>query len=90
MLSESKYYNFMRFSIVFAMLLAASLTAQAKTVLISTPQGDIEVELLENDAPKTVTNFLNYIEDNRYENAFIHRNVDDFIIQGGGLLLRMK
>jgi len=84
MLSDSKYYNFMRFSFVFAMLLVASLTAQAKTMLISTPQGDIEIELLENDAPKTVANFLRYVEDNRYENTFIHRSVDDFIIQGGG------
>jgi len=62
----------------------APLMVQAKTAVISTPLGDIEIELLENDAPKTVANFLSYVEDNRYENAFIHRSVDGFIIQGGG------
>ena len=56
----------------------------AKTVLIETPLGDIEIELLEEDAPKTVANFLNYIENNRYDKTFIHRSVPDFIVQGGG------
>jgi len=65
-------------------LLLAPLLVQAKTVLIGTPLGDIEIELLENDAPKTVANFLNYIDNNRYDNAFIHRSVAGFIIQGGG------
>jgi cyclophilin family peptidyl-prolyl cis-trans isomerase len=58
--------------------------AMAKTVLIETPLGDIEIELLEEDAPKTVANFLNYIENNRYDKTFIHRNMPGFIIQGGG------
>ena len=56
----------------------------AKTMLIETPLGDIEIELLEEDAPKTVANFLNYIESGRYDKTFIHRNVPEFIIQGGG------
>ena len=35
-------------------------------------------------APLTVENFLNYVNDGRYTNTFIHRSVPDFIIQGGG------
>ena len=65
-------------------LLTLPFMAMAKTVLIETPLGDIEIELLEEDAPKTVANFLNYIENNRYDKTFIHRSVPDFIIQGGG------
>jgi len=65
-------------------LLALPLAAMAKTVLIETPLGDIEIELLENDAPKTVANFLNYIENNRYDKSFIHRSAPGFVIQGGG------
>ena len=65
-------------------LLALPAMAVAETVLIGTPLGDIEIELLENDAPKTVANFLNYIENNRYDRAFIHRSLSEFIIQGGG------
>ncbi len=69
---------------LLSVLLVLPLAAQARTVIIGTPLGDIEIELLENDAPQTVANFLNYIDNNRYDNAFIHRSVDGFIIQGGG------
>ena len=65
-------------------LLTLPLAAMAKNVLIETPLGDIEIELLEDDAPKTVANFLNYIENNRYDKAFIHRSAPGFVIQGGG------
>ena len=61
-------------------------TVFAKNALIETPLGDIEIELLEEDAPKTVANFLNYVNNGRYEKTFIHRNVADFIIQGGGFI----
>ena len=84
MFSSSKFNKLIPQSLVLALLLMTPLMAQAKTVLIETPLGDIEIELLENDAPKTVANFLSYIEDNRYDNAIIHRSVDGFIIQGGG------
>ena len=70
--------------ISLAICLVLPLMAQARSVIISTPLGDIEMELLEQDAPNTVANFLNYIENNRYDKTFIHRNVPDFIIQGGG------
>ena len=83
MLSLSKYGKLIPHRFVLALLLMTPLVASAKTVVIKTPLGDIEIELLENDAPKTVTNFLSYIENNRYDNALIHRSVDDFIIQGG-------
>jgi len=80
----SKSIRFIARGFIFTWLLIAPLMAQAKTVLIGTPLGDIEIELLENDAPKTVANFLNYIQNNRYDNSFIHRSVAGFIIQGGG------
>ena len=82
--SHSKYSKLMALNLVITLLLAAPLIVQAKTVVIETQLGDIEIEMLENDAPKTVANFLHYIEDNRYENTFIHRSVGGFIIQGGG------
>ena len=76
--------RFLLNSFVIAALLILPGMAMAKIVLIETPLGDIEIELLENDAPKTVANFLNYIENNRYDKTFIHRNMPGFIIQGGG------
>ncbi len=69
---------------LFLVLVAVPLVTQAETALISTPLGDIEIELLEADAPQTVANFLNYVTNNRYDNTFMHRSVPGFIIQGGG------
>jgi len=34
--------------------------------------------------PATVTNFLRYADEGRYDNTFIHRSVPRFVIQGGG------
>ena len=76
--------RFLLVSFVITALLGLPGIAMAKTVLIETPLGDIEIELLEEDAPKTVANFLNYIENNRYDKTFIHRNMQGFVIQGGG------
>ncbi len=82
--SKPQYSRHLLRRFMLALLLMIPFIAQARTVLIGTPLGDIEIELLTNDAPKTVANFLNYIDNNRYEKAFIHRSVDGFIVQGGG------
>jgi cyclophilin family peptidyl-prolyl cis-trans isomerase len=61
-----------------------SLPVMADTVLIETPLGDIEIELLTEDAPNTVANFLRYIESGKYTKSFLHRSVPGFVLQGGG------
>lgn len=77
--------NRLLITLLFTFALAAlPVMATAKNVLIETPLGDIEIELLEADAPNTVTNFLRYVDGNLYDNSFIHRSVPGFIIQGGG------
>ena len=67
-----------------SVLLAFPVMAMADTVLIQTPQGDIELELLTEDAPNTVANFLRYIDSGKYTNSFVHRSIPGFVIQGGG------
>lgn len=47
--------------------------------------GTFDIELLDDDAPNTVANFLNYATSGRYDDSIIHRAVDNFVIQGGGL-----
>ena len=49
-----------------------------------TVRGVFNAELLANDAPKTVANFLNYVNRGSYTNSIIHRSVPGFVIQGGG------
>lgn len=43
-----------------------------------------DIELLDEDAPVTVANFMSYVEDGSYQDMFIHRAPPSFVIQGGG------
>ncbi|HUF49269.1 MAG TPA: peptidylprolyl isomerase [Longimicrobiales bacterium] len=52
-------------------------------VVITTPHGDIELELAAADAPLTVHNFLSLIERGYYVNTRWHRVVPNFVIQDG-------
>jgi peptidyl-prolyl cis-trans isomerase B (cyclophilin B) len=48
-----------------------------------TNHGSIEVELFDEDAPKTVENFLKLSRDGFYDGVIFHRVIPDFMIQGG-------
>jgi uncharacterized protein (TIGR03437 family) len=68
-------------------LIATGLGAQTgsgPTVRFKTNLGDIDVLLLSDVAPRTVQNFLNYVNRGAYNGSFFHRAVKDFVIQGGG------
>jgi cyclophilin family peptidyl-prolyl cis-trans isomerase len=61
--------------------------AFASRVVMQTPFGEVEIELFDEEAPQTVANFLNYVNDGDYVNSFIHRVVPGFVVQGGGFAL---
>jgi cyclophilin family peptidyl-prolyl cis-trans isomerase len=48
-----------------------------------TNHGAIEVELFDEDAPKTVDNFVKLSKDGYYDGLIFHRVIRDFMIQGG-------
>jgi cyclophilin family peptidyl-prolyl cis-trans isomerase len=50
---------------------------------LHTNHGPIEVELFDEDAPKTVENFRKLAEDGFYDGVIFHRVIPDFMIQGG-------
>lgn len=54
-------------------------------VQIATTLGSITVQLNSEKAPKTVENFLAYVDSGFYEGTIFHRVINDFMIQGGGL-----
>ena len=59
-------------------------------VQLETSMGDITIELNEEKAPKTVENFLNYVNSGHYEGTIFHRVIDGFMIQGGGMDAQMN
>lgn len=66
----------------------AAREAEAKAndlprVLLKTSQGDIEIELLENEAPNTVANFISLVEKGFYNGIVFHRVLPGFMAQGG-------
>ena len=50
---------------------------------LHTNHGAIEVELFDDDAPKTVANFRKLAGDGFYDGLVFHRVIRDFMIQGG-------
>jgi len=58
-------------------------------VVIETSKGNMTVELWRDKAPKTVENFLRYVDSGFYESLVFHRIIRGFMIQGGGFDLGM-
>jgi peptidyl-prolyl cis-trans isomerase A (cyclophilin A) len=66
---------------IFVMLLTAcgspSATSKNPHVIIKTQAGDIEVELYPDQAPRTVTAFLSYVDSGFYKNCSFYRVLND-------------
>jgi peptidyl-prolyl cis-trans isomerase A (cyclophilin A) len=52
--------------------------------MLVTSLGDMVVELDAVNAPKTVANFIEYVEAGFYDGTIFHRVIPDFVLQGGG------
>ena len=50
---------------------------------MKTEKGDIRIEFFDEDAPNTVKNFKNLIQDGFYDGLNFHRVIPNFVIQGG-------
>ena len=59
-------------------------------VRVTTTLGAIDVELYADKAPKTVENFLSYVDSGFYSGTIFHRVIPNFMIQGGGFTPGMK
>lgn len=53
-------------------------------VIVTTSMGNFTLKLYPEDAPITVANFLQYVDDSFYDGTIFHRVIPDFVIQGGG------
>ncbi|MDR3399602.1 MAG: peptidylprolyl isomerase [Pandoraea sp.] len=80
--------------IAAAALTGTSLSAFAQTgqpqVQFKTSAGNFVVELNPKAAPKTVENFLQYVNSGFYNGTIFHRVIGNFMIQGGGFTPEMN
>ncbi len=77
-------------NIVLKLLLTLTLAAAFPVlagnpkVLMQTSLGNITLELNAEQAPKSVANFLQYMDDGYFDGTVFHRVISGFMIQGGG------
>jgi peptidyl-prolyl cis-trans isomerase A (cyclophilin A) len=65
-------------------------TGKTIEVELTTTLGSLTIELYPEKAPKTVENFVAYIDAGFYDGTIFHRVIPRFMIQGGGLTSKMK
>ena len=92
MFSRRKVALTLAASALAASIFAAPVWAQSgpPRVKLATSMGDIVLELNPSAAPKTVENFLLYVNDKHYDGTIFHRVIDGFMIQGGGFTADMQ
>ena len=86
---KNPFFNTRRSALIAAFLAAAlsvpnAFAQAAPKVKFATSEGDFIVEVYPDKAPKTVTNFLQYVKDKHYDGLIFHRVISNFMVQGGG------
>ena len=79
--------------ILFSMLMAGCNSMSESNnpkVTLETNKGKIVLELYPEKAPKTVANFISYVEDGFFDGTIFHRVIPNFMIQGGGFTEDMQ
>ena len=91
--SRRRFFSVLASSVAALSLASAFSIAHAGDmphVLLKTNMGDIVLELNADKAPKTVKNFLGYVNSGHYNGTIFHRVIDGFMIQGGGYDKNMR
>ncbi len=71
-------------ALIAALLLASpGASADNPRVIVETTMGDMVLELYPDKAPRTVKNFIGYLEYEYFHDMIFHRVVDDWVIQTG-------
>ena len=78
--------------LISLVLISATINVYATNISVEmkTNLGNVVLELYPDKAPKTVENFLKYVEDGFYKNTVFHRVIPGFMIQGGGFDTALK
>lgn len=82
---------FARFScLLLGVFASVHLFAANPQVEFETSRGSFVVELYPDKAPRTVENFLQYVNSNFYNGTVFHRTIPRFVVQGGGMTDALK
>lgn len=69
---------------------ASNKKEKSMLVVFETNQGPIKIKLNADKAPKSVENFLKYVDEGFYNGTIFHRVIKGFMIQGGGFTADMN
>jgi peptidyl-prolyl cis-trans isomerase A (cyclophilin A) len=75
---------------LFGTLASFQLFAANPQVEFETSRGNFVVELYPDRAPRTVENFLLYVNNGFYSGTIFHRAIQKFLVQGGGLTEKLE
>jgi peptidyl-prolyl cis-trans isomerase B (cyclophilin B) len=90
-LMQGKSMNRTLISIMIVLVPAfAAIAGDNPKIEMNTTKGKIVLELYADKAPKTVENFLAYLDAGFYDGTIFHRVIPGFMIQGGGFTADMK
>jgi len=76
--------------LLLTLFAAPAAWAAPPVVEMQTSLGTVVMELYPDKAPKTVENFLRYVESGHYKGTIFHRVIAGFMIQGGGFDTRLR
>ncbi len=82
--------KFFKIIIVFFVINIHAQTVDDEIIIIETSEGNITLHLDGRRAPITVSNFVNLIRIDYFDNSIFHRVIDNFMIQGGGFDVDMN
>ncbi|MFH1045689.1 MAG: peptidylprolyl isomerase [Candidatus Omnitrophota bacterium] len=68
---------------LLGLLMEAEGMAQGDTVVLETTQGNIEIKLMPDIAPKACENFIGLVQKGYYDGTIFHRVIKKFMMQGG-------
>lgn len=80
---EPTMKNFLAMLLLLSSFTSAAYAANPQVVM-TTSLGAITIELDADKAPKSVGNFLNYVQQGFYNGTIFHRVISNFMVQGGG------
>ena len=76
-----------KFNLLFVFFFFTNLVfaeSEEVKIIFTTSLGEYTLELYPEEAPKTVENFLSYVDEGYYDGTIFHRVIPGFMAQGGG------